>query len=125
MSRPRAKAEHDQALLPGEERRRSQRVMIRVPVTLYVTIAGKPVTIRAETVAVNDHGAMLLCTRTLDAATQFEIQNDHTRERLGCRVTRPPRDTPEGYLIPIEFAAPAASFWQISFPPPNWKLTEG
>jgi hypothetical protein len=98
--------------------------MVRTPVTLYLTIAGQQLTIRADTVAVNDHGAMLLCSRTLPADMQLEIQNDRTRQRLPCRVTRAPRDTPEGYLIPVEFAAAEPGFWHISFPPANWKPVE-
>ena len=38
------------ALLPGEERRRSQRVIIRVPVTLVVTENGQTLRIPAHTV---------------------------------------------------------------------------
>lgn len=111
-------------VLPGEERRRSQRVMIRVPVILTLEVAGQTVTIRAETAAVNDHGAMLLCSRTLTANTKFELQNDHTRQRLACRVTRAPQESPEGFLIPVEFEAPVPGFWQISFPPTDWKPLE-
>ncbi len=95
--------------------------MIRVPVTLHLTIAGQVETIRAHTVAVNDHGAMLLCSRTLEADVILELQHDRTRERVACRVTRTPPDTSEGFLIPVEFAAPAPGFWQISFPPTDWK----
>ncbi len=95
--------------------------MVRTPVTLYVTIANQALTIRADTVAVNDQGAMLICSRTLSADTFLEIQNDRTRERLRCRVTRTPRDTADGYLIPVEFEAPKPGFWHISFPPSDWK----
>lgn len=109
------------SLLPGEERRRSQRVIIRVPVTLVATVRDQKITVSAHTVAVNIHGAMLLCPRPLDAETQVEIQNERTRERASGRVTRAPRESAEGYLIPVEFSAPTPSFWQITFPPANWK----
>lgn len=98
--------------------------MIRVPVTLHVTPVGQEVAIHAVTVAVNDHGAMLLCSRTLAAETKLELQNDRTRQRLSCRVMRPPRESPEGFLIPVEFEAPSAGFWHISFPPTDWKPLE-
>ncbi len=109
------------ALLPGEERRRSQRVIVRVPVTLEVTLKGQKMTVSANTVAVNIHGAMVLCKRTFDAETRLEIQNDRTSERTTARVTRTPRESAEGYLIPLEFTTPSPTFWQISFPPSNWK----
>ena len=121
MTKSKPRSDIGQQVLPGEERRRSQRVMVRTPVTLYVTIANQPLTIQAETVAVNDHGAMVLCSRTLPADMKLEIRNDRTGERLWCRVTRTPRDTPEGSLIPVEFDTPARGFWHISFPPTDWK----
>jgi hypothetical protein len=108
-------------LLPGDERRRSQRVMIRIPVTLEMTVAGKKVTVRAGTASVNDHGAMLLCTKNLPVDTTFEMVNDRTNEKQSCRVTRTATENQQGYLIPVEFAAPAPGFWHISFPPPGWK----
>ncbi len=111
-------------LIPGEERRRSQRVIIRVPVTLVVTENGETVQISAYTVAVNIHGAMVVCARSLDADTQMELVNGRTEEKIGSRVTRAPRESPEGFLIPVEFTSPSPNFWQISFPPTNWKAPE-
>ncbi len=111
-------------MLPGEERRRSQRVIIQVPVTLILVEKAQAVKIPARTVAVNIHGAMVLCNRSLDAETRLEIVNDRTGEKIGSRVTRAPRDSAEGFLIPLEFTTPSANFWQITFPPANWKAPE-
>ena len=113
-----------QQVLPGEERRRSQRVMIRVPVTLSFTVAGKKVMVDATTVSVNDHGAMLSCTRPISPDVNLEIINGRTDEKQACRVTRAPVESPDGYLIPIEFIAPCPGYWRISFPPTNWKAVE-
>jgi len=110
--------------MPGEERRRSQRVIIRVPVTLLVTENGQPVKIAAHTVAVNIHGAMVVCPRSLEADTTMEVVNGRTDEKVASRVTRAPRDSAEGFLIPVEFTSPSPNFWQITFPPANWKAPE-
>jgi hypothetical protein len=104
-----------------EDRRRSQRVVIRVPVTVEVTIAGQPVTFTAHTVAVNDQGAMLAAPRTLAVDSQLNITNERTRQHAMARVTRTPPESSEGFLIPVEFIAAAPGFWQISFPPKDWK----
>lgn len=112
------------ALLPGEERRRSQRVMIRVPVTLSTADNGQAVKVQAHTVAVNIHGAMVVCKRSFDAETKLEVMNDRTGERAASRVTRAPRESAEGFLIPVEFLDPSPKFWQITFPPENWKAPE-
>lgn len=118
------KFENVQALA-SEERRRSQRVMIRVPVTLHLSIAGEVLQIGAHTISVNNHGAMLICSRMLEAGTQLKLENKHTRQHVACRVTRAPGQAPEGFLTPVEFDVPASSFWQISFPPLDWKPREG
>ena len=112
------------ALLPGEERRRSQRVIIRVPVTLEVTENGKSQRIIAHTVAVNVHGAMIISKETLDADTNLTVMNDRTAKKAEARVTRTPRESAEGFLIPIEFTSSLPDFWQITFPPANWKPSD-
>lgn len=124
MTITKEQASRGSALMPGEERRRSQRVIIRVPVTLVFQENGQAVKLPAHTVAVNIHGAMVLCKRSLEAETQLEVVNGRTNEKIGSRVTRAARDSAEGFLIPLEFTAPAPNFWQISFPPENWKSPE-
>jgi hypothetical protein len=111
-------------LQPGEERRRSQRVIIRIAVTLEMMVAGKKVTVRAVTASVNDHGAMLLCTKNFPIEMKFDLINDRTEQRQSCRVTRASIENQQGYLIPVEFAEAAPGFWHISFPPPGWKGVE-
>ncbi len=111
-------------LLPGDGRRRSQRVIIRVPVTLEMTKSGRVVKMKAQTVAVNAHGAMVLCSVPLHPETKIEIFNERTNARAGARVTRASRKSAEGYMIPLEFDKPFPMFWQISFPPSNWKPTD-
>jgi hypothetical protein len=111
-------------LQPAEERRRSQRVMIQIPVVLEMTSGGTKTTIHAKTASVNDHGAMLLCTKNFPVETKFELVNERTSQKQSCRVTRTAIENQKGYLVPVEFAAPAPGFWHISFPPPGWKALE-
>jgi hypothetical protein len=118
------KSNRGAALFPGEERRRSQRVIIRVPVTLLVTENGQTVKTSAHTVAVNIHGAMVVSPRSVDADARLDLVNERTGEKVLSRVTRSPRESSEGYLIPLEFVTPTPNFWQISFPPTSWKPLE-
>ena len=124
MTASKEMADRGASLMAGEERRRSQRVILRIPVSLEITMSGQVVKANAHTVAVNVHGAMLLCSRPIEADTKLEIENDRTRTRTSARVTRAPRESEEGYLIPVEFLQPSPAFWQISFPPSNWKPTD-
>src|SRR5262245_62176273 len=111
-------------LLPGDERRRSQRVMVRVPVTVSLSINGQKAVFEGVTVSVNDHGAMLSCKRSIAAGTKLELKNDRSGRSQACRVTRTPVESQQSYLIPVEFLASAPGFWGISFPPTNWKPPE-
>ena len=43
--------------MPGDERRRSQRVMIRIHVSVQAVVSGQRISVRAVTASVNDHGA--------------------------------------------------------------------
>lgn len=107
-----------------EERRRSQRVILRVPVVIHVVLNGKPEKLPASTVGVNTHGAMLCAARSLPAGTPLEVEHKITREKKAGRVTRQPQGSPEGFLIPVELDAPSDDFWHISFPPADWKPVE-
>jgi len=112
------------SVLKMEDRRRSQRVMIQIPVTVQATVAGQKISLSSHTISVNDHGAMILCSRSFDADTVLVVVNDRTRERATACVTRAPRESQGGHLVPVEFDQPAPTFWQISFPPANWKPLE-
>jgi hypothetical protein len=111
-------------VLKGEDRRRSQRVMIRIPVMIEFGPEGKKIEIEGSTASVNDHGAMLLCSRTMAMETPLEIIIERTKQRQLCRIVRAPIESKDGYLIPVEFVGLAPGFWGISFPPTNWKAPE-
>lgn len=104
-----------------EDRRRSQRVAIRVPVTIVTTENGQPVRTAGKTIEVNSHGAVVACSRPFDPNAKLEVVNERTGEKIGSRVLRSPREAAEGFVIPVEFTTPSANFWQITFPPANWK----
>jgi len=106
---------------PADERRRSQRVVIEIPVTLEMMISGTKAKVSATTASVNDRGATLQCTKNFPAETKLDLFNQRTGKTQSCRVTRPPTDINKGYLIPVEFVMPAPGFWGICFPPPGWK----
>lgn len=105
--------------------RRSQRVMIRVPVTFLTIENGQAVFTAGKTVEVNTHGAVVACSRSFASNTKVEMVNEATGEKISSRVLRSPREGAEGFVVPVEFTAPSTNFWQITFPPNNWKPPEG
>ena len=85
-------------LAPGEERRRSQRVTLRVAVKLHISIEGKPPTVLAFTSNVNDHGALIHCRESFATNARFVLEHINTQQRIGCRVTRPPQGFGDEFL---------------------------
>jgi PilZ domain len=108
-------------VVAGEERRRSQRVLLRVRVNIHVALQGKPTTFDTFTLSVNNHGAMIILKQSLPPETRLVLEHAGTKERIACKVVRPSREIPEGFQIPIEFDYPAPNFWGIAFPPTDWR----
>lgn len=99
----------------AEERRRAQRVLLRVRVNLQ--LAGKPQTIQAITHTVSENGAMLICPEPLAEGTKLVIENPRAQKTVEARVVRPPQVTAEGALVPVEFLSASPNFWGVFFPP--------
>ena len=112
------------SVVATDDRRRSQRVMMRVAVVVRYSQDGKEVSQQAHTVAVNIHGAMICAAQNIPADTALDLEHKMTRERIAGRVTRQAQQSPEGFLIPVEFVSPSNNFWRISFPPSDWKPTD-
>jgi hypothetical protein len=111
-------------LTPQDERRRSQRVTLRVAVRLHVHIQGNEKIVEAFTVNVNDHGALIVCAESFTTNDRFILELKFSRNRMGCRVTRKPQEVAAGYQVGVEFDQPAPGFWHIAFPPTDWKPHE-
>jgi hypothetical protein len=109
---------------PGEERRRSQRVLLRIRANVYVNLKGQQTTLEVRTLSVNPFGAMIISAENLLPQTRLVLENTVTRERVSCCVVRAAKEMPDGFHIPVQFDVPAPKFWMIDFPPDDWKLPE-
>ena len=105
----------------GEERRRSQRVLLRVKVNIHVALGSKNSTFEVTTLSVNDHGALIAMPRSLALDTQLVLEHGLTKRQVACKVARVPREMPEGFHTPLEFEAIEPNFWGIAFPPADWR----
>jgi hypothetical protein len=101
--------------LTSEERRRAQRVLLRVPVRLK--IAGKTQTIEGATHTVSATGALVVLTEAIPQGTKITVENITTQKTVEAQIPRPPQFSSEGSLVPIEFTSPAPNFWNVFFPP--------
>jgi hypothetical protein len=107
-----------------EEKRRSQRVMLRVRANIHVALHGKQSSFEVTTLSVNDHGAIVVVERNLPLGTTLVLEHAGTKECVACKVVRSAREMPDGFHLPIEFDSPAPSFWKIAFPPSDWRPNE-
>jgi hypothetical protein len=105
----------------GEERRRSQRVLLRVRVNVHVALGSKHSTFEVTTLSVNDHGALIAMPRSLALDTQLVLEHALTKKQVACKVARVPREMSEGFHTPLEFDATEPNFWGIAFPPADWR----
>ena len=97
----------------AEERRRSQRVLMRMPVVIHVN--GK--TLQGNTHTVSAGGAMVILKEGISEGTKVTVENPATKTKVEAKVVRPPQMNQEGSLVPVEFATPSPTFWNIFFPP--------
>ena len=101
--------------LTSEERRRAQRVLLRV--TVRIRIAGKTQAVEGATHTVSATGALIVLSEALPQGTKVTIENITTQKTVEAHVPRPPQYSSEGSLVPIEFSVPAPNFWNVFFPP--------
>jgi hypothetical protein len=115
------KAMHGAHAVTNEERRRGQRVLLRVRANVHVALQGQATTFEVNTLNVNPCGALVVMKQSLPAETRLVLEHRGTRERIACKVARAPREIPEGFQVPLEFDSPAPGFWKIAFPPADWR----
>jgi hypothetical protein len=99
----------------AEERRRAQRVLVRMRVLVHVP--GKSNVIEGFTHTVSASGAMIILPEGFPSGAKFTLENPKTQQRVDVHVVRPAQINQEGSLVPVEFLSPAPQFWNISFPP--------
>lgn len=107
--------------ITGEDRRRTQRVLLRVRANIHVALEGQSSSFDVITLSVNHQGALVIMEKNLPPDTRLVLEHTGTRERVACKVARGARLMPGGFHVPIEFDSPSPDFWRIAFPPSDWR----
>jgi hypothetical protein len=107
-----------------QERRRGQRVLLRIRALIHVALQGPATTIEANTLSVNPKGALVVINKNLPQDTRLVLEHSGTKERVACKVVRPSKEMPEGFHTALEFDPPAPDFWKIVFPPADWRAED-
>lgn len=118
--------DHSTVTTNGANRRRSERVMLKVPVVLSIHSADGIVTEeKTSTQVVNAHGGLLSLQMEISVGQLFLLTNSKTGIARDCTVVRTQQSpsTP-GLMVAFQFAAPAPDFWPIVFPPKDWQARE-
>jgi hypothetical protein len=120
-AKPIAEAKPLKQTIVSQDRRRGQRVLLRVRAQIHVALEGNASTLEVTTLSVSPRGALVVVKQNLPTETRVVLEHNGTRERVACKVVRSPREMPEGFHTPLEFDSPAPDFWKIAFPPADWR----
>jgi len=101
-------------------RRRSTRVLLKVPLMLRgLDINGESYTARAETIMVSRHGARLSIDRELVKGSDVSVTVPKTGRTQKARVVLAWENSPGVHECAIELASPE-NLWGVIFPPNDW-----
>jgi PilZ domain len=104
------------------EMRRSQRVVLRLPIQVRWTPPGDTaITEETVTLVVNAHGALILLAMKVKAGARVFVRNSAATQDKECRVVRVQRKLEGKGEVGLEFLRPDPKFWGLEFPPDDWK----
>jgi hypothetical protein len=99
----------------AEERRRAQRVLLKMEILVHVPDKKEP--IKGFTHTVSATGGMIILPEGFPTGSKFIVENCRSQQKVEVSVVRPSQFNQEGSLVPVEFVTPAPTFWNIIFPP--------
>lgn len=105
----------------ANNRRRSQRVMMKVPVRVSLH-AGNAAHSEEEThtLAVSAHGALIAISSPMYRGQRLTLSNPQTKDSLECVVAHIDKFPEEQVKVGVEFLLPNPHFWHVAFPPKDW-----
>jgi len=102
-------------------RRRSQRVLMNIPVRVSGQIVPElPIEEETHTLAISAHGAMIVLAVPVYRGQRFTLTNDQTKEALECVVVHVEKIPGQQFHVGLEFMLPNPTFWRVAFPPKDW-----
>jgi hypothetical protein len=111
---------------PEATRRRSQRVILSLAVTVRTEGGAKDACFEEEThtLVVNLHGALVVLAGKVAKGQKLLLTNRATKGEQVCRVASLGPTSGGKVQVGVEFLKPSPDFWQISFPPEDWIVPE-
>ena len=110
---------------PEPRRRRSQRVMLRMSITVLIESGLQgAVEEQTQTLVVNAHGALIELEGKVVKGQRLRLTNRATRVEQDCRVMHLGPTSGGKAQVGVEFVKPSPDFWSIAFPPEDWTTPE-
>ncbi len=102
-------------------RRRSQRVLMTIPVRVSGhSGVGLPFEEETHPRAISAHGALILVSTQVYRGQPLTLSNVQTRAALECVVAHIDRHQSDHPQVGVEFMLPNPIFWHVAFPPKDW-----
>jgi hypothetical protein len=114
-------AESRESLWLADNRRRTQRVLMKVPVRVTGKVgAGSLFEEETHTLSISPHGALFVVAAPVYRGQRFTLTNVQTAAALECVVVHVDRFPGEQTQVGVEFLLPNLTFWRVAFPPKDW-----
>lgn len=102
-------------------RRRSQRVLIQLPVRVWGRDGiGTLFEEETSTLAISAHGALMALSAPVHRGLPLNLSNVQTKAALECTVIHIDKLVGEAPHVGVEFRLPNPTFWHVTFPPKDW-----
>src|SRR6267143_1976931 len=102
-------------------RRRSQRVLMTIPVRISgQNVLGSPFEEATQTLAISAHGASILVSTQVYRGQRLTLSNVQTKAALECVVAHIEKYQSSRPQVGVEFMLPNPIFWHVAFPPKDW-----
>jgi len=102
-----------------KDRRRSQRVLIVIPVLVaWTNKDGVRIKEEAHTEVISRHGAMLRLKGSMAMGAEVEVTRPQVHQSTKARVVWVGKPDAEGFVrVGLELTVPSAEFWGVYLPP--------
>lgn len=101
--------------------RRSERVLLDIPVLIRGQSSSRAFQEETFTVTVSAHGALLMLETEVSLGQRLVVVNPKNSDEREARVAYKGAVHAGLAQVAVEFAKPAPEFWQMDSPPENWK----
>lgn len=100
--------------------RRSERVLLDIPVVVRGESGSRTFQEATFTVTVNAHGALLMLEANVSLGQKLVVMNPKNWDEREAHVAY--KGTVHAGLaqVAVEFSKPSPEFWQMDSPPENW-----